>query len=274
MRRSNAVRRPSALVAGLVGLLMAGGVPGLTACGSGGPGQDAGAPPRPTGRGELAATVRTIPGTPSPAVRAALPDLALYGERDVIVPGRPAGSLLKATVRRVTDMKADTLYADMYATAHRSAPEPDVVDGSTLAVTVARSGAPGSRLHTYRLPLPDDELDAFRDRNDSSGWPADAFAGPNRPYRPARLAVFARPWPDASAATRPWPLGDPTTGTETPEGTCTILTGTRLTRAERLATEAGPGVVWTYAGRRLQLTLRPLLPHERGCGDLGAGPPL
>jgi hypothetical protein len=245
-------------VAGATALLLTAAA--LTACGS--TGEDDAAPARPTGRSDLAAAVRTIPGTPSPPVRAALPDLALYGDRSVIVPGRPAGSLLTATVRRVTDAKADALYADVHATAHTAPTEPDAVDGPSLALTVAD--------RTYQLPMSNDELSDFRERVDPSRWPANVFLGPARPYRASRLAVFARPWPDASTATRPWPLGNPSTGTETPEGTCTILTGARLTRAERLATEAGPGVVWTYAGTRLQLTLRPLLPHERGCGDLEA----
>ncbi|MBO1330130.1 hypothetical protein [Streptomyces sp. VRA16 Mangrove soil] len=248
------MRTSSALMAGAAALL-------LTACQSD---DGAAAPERPTGSGEPAVVVRTIPGTPSPAVLAALPEFTLYGDRSVVVPGPAEGSLLTATVRRVDDAKADRLYADAYETAHGPTPDTDAVDAGVLVATVAGPGQP----RTARLPLPDDDVKAFRERLDPQRWSPDAVVAAPRPYRPTRLAVFARPWTDDSTPSRAWTLGDPTQGTDTTEGTCAILTGTRRARAEHLAAAAGPGVVWTYRGARLQLTLRPLLPHERDCDDL------
>ncbi|MET9517343.1 hypothetical protein [Streptomyces sp. NPDC002994] len=228
--------------------------------------------PPSVGSTALLVGVRAIPGTPSPQTLRTLPRLSVYGDGRVVAPSGRRGALQTATIRRLSEARVRELYGDAYTTARSSAASPEVVDGGVLALTVAETRRTGTaRPASVELPLQADEIGDFYERTDPEKWPDKAFEGGPHPYTPASLAVFATPAEDADAAPVAWPYDDPgRTGTPTREGQCTVLAADPGRAAQRLARAATATTVWRApGGRTYHLDFRPLLPHERGCADLG-----
>lgn len=241
----------------------------VTACGSG----PSPAPKPPAaGEADVLVRVRAISGTPSPQVRRALPRLSLYGDGRAITPSGRTGALQTATVHRLTDERVREVYRDAYATARTAVETPDAVDGGVLELTVAaadHTGTSRAEPETTRLPLPADESTDFLARTDPARWPDGAFADAPRRYEPTVLAVFAMPADKPGAESAAWPYDDPgSTGTPTPEGTCTVLSPDRTRAVQRLARAATQETLWRAGGHTYRLDFRPLLPDEADCGDL------
>ncbi|MFD9632146.1 hypothetical protein [Streptomyces violascens] len=206
------------------------------------------------------------PGTP-------LPDYALYGDRKIYTPGPTTGALPGVRVQLLTVQAVERLYrralsagleqARTYGSPAPDAPGLIVTLGAAGGTPVTRVFKPdpaekGRRGDVARLAaLTPDQLP-----------PADRTGG-SVPYAYSRLAVTAGIWGSGKAPeARPWPLGPLGVGEQVNGGSCTVLTGEDLDRARTLLTSARPDALWTSGNSTFRLQFRPLLPGERGCGDL------
>lgn len=101
-------------------------------------------------------------------------------------------------------------------------------------------------------------------------------AGAPRTYAPAGVAVWVLgPAADATAApAATWPLGDlATVGTPTdwpaPSARCLVVAGNDLDAVAAAAAGASRSAPWRSENKLWQLAMRPLLPDEHACADVG-----
>ncbi|XRQ04214.1 hypothetical protein ACN3XK_47695 [Actinomadura welshii] len=102
---------------------------------------------------------------------------------------------------------------------------------------------------------------AFLKRLDPDGWSADDQAAPPRPYTPERTAVIAGEITGNGDA-RPWPLGPLGDGVRAAGGICTLAPSAKVPGTR-------PGDPWRSEGKTYSVRLRPLLPGESSCRDIG-----
>ncbi|WP_131737685.1 hypothetical protein [Actinomadura roseirufa] len=100
----------------------------------------------------------------------------------------------------------------------------------------------------------------FRERLDPRAWPAADLAAPGRPYAPARVAVLASE--GTGGTPRAWPLAPLGRGRPVPGGVCTLAASGRIPATS-------PDTTWRSQGKTYTVRLRPLLPGETACDDLG-----
>ena len=100
-------------------------------------------------------------------------------------------------------------------------------------------------------------------------------AGQVEPYVPAAVAAVATPWADpADELTHPelpWPGPElPGERVGGPLGVgCVVATGEDATAVLTAAAQANAATPWVSGDARWRVLLRPLLPDESGCADLG-----
>ncbi|GIG91242.1 hypothetical protein Pen02_61780 [Plantactinospora endophytica] len=100
-------------------------------------------------------------------------------------------------------------------------------------------------------------------------------AGQPQPYEAEAVAAVAIPWQAddnglAASAEIKWPGpalpgSPPASG---PDQGCVEVRGAEATALLDAATKANTRTPWTSDGKRWQVSLRPLLPDEKGCADL------
>jgi hypothetical protein len=101
----------------------------------------------------------------------------------------------------------------------------------------------------------------FLKKLDPSGWPASDQSAKPEPYTPEKTAVLA----GASAGTgtaKKWPLEPLGDGVRVAGSTCTLAPSKKVP-------DTKPGTAWRSEGETYSVRLRPLLPAESSCRDLG-----
>ncbi|MGY1886886.1 MULTISPECIES: hypothetical protein [unclassified Blastococcus] len=202
----------------------------------------------------------------------ALPNLQLYrlgdgGVRDLVERAVSAGVTETGDLGQppVADMTStrftlrtdgETVTREVYALGVGSDPRGEFDTGLTEEQAAARA----------RLA---ELADALRDPVTALG--ADRVSGPE-PYQPDAVAAVATPYVevDPAQAEQQWP-GPELPGEPIGPGiTCVTATGEEARAVLDAAAEANAATPWvTPDGSRWSLVLRPLLPHESGCADLG-----
>jgi hypothetical protein len=89
-------------------------------------------------------------------------------------------------------------------------------------------------------------------------------------FEPSRVALVIVAGSDATTDVRPWPLSRPATGMPGyPQRPCLIMDGGSVPDSLRTATTE---TRWTTDdGHPVALRVRPLLPYEHTCADIGQG---
>ncbi|MFA1540863.1 hypothetical protein [Actinomadura monticuli] len=101
----------------------------------------------------------------------------------------------------------------------------------------------------------------FLTRLDPAGWAASDQSARPRPYEPGTTAVLAGESAVTGAAEK-WPLEPLGDGDRVAGGICTLAPSGKVPAAE-------PGTAWRSGGKTYSVRLRPLLPGESSCKDLG-----
>jgi hypothetical protein len=114
-------------------------------------------------------------------------------------------------------------------------------------------------------------VDALSDLPRTLG--ADA-GGPPQPYRPVAVVGVAERWVQIGSQEQPeraWP--GPTLPGKPFEGaadvSCVLVAGDTVKAVLDLARDAPGGTPWRSGGQRWLMNVRPLLPDESSCADLG-----
>jgi hypothetical protein len=216
----------------------------------------------------LVLQIRQSTGKPGPGGAVNLPEVALYGDRRLIVPGERLGALQTALVYHLSAKRFEKIYRDAneagLATASTRAAT-DVVDGPTVQYTLV-TAAGQAVTETYGA-REDDALGEFRAGLDPGDWPESAFEAPPQRYAPAQLAVLARVAQPGTPPAGSWPFGS-LAGVRVPGAYCTELGPPNSEKAVRLSSAHDPRAAWSSDGTAYRIDLRPLLPHENGCQSL------
>lgn len=101
----------------------------------------------------------------------------------------------------------------------------------------------------------------FLRRLDPAGWPASDQSAKPKPYVSKTTAVLAGEMAGGGSAER-WPLEPLGDGVPVAGAVCTLAPSRKLP-------DTKPGSVWRSAGRTYSVRIRPLLPGESSCRDLG-----
>jgi hypothetical protein len=249
----------------------------------------------PSGANDLVMSIATGGGLVPPGyILTEMPDLALYGDGRVVVPGPiaeiyPGPLLPNLRVMRLTPAEIQKILA---AADQVGLLGPDarydatgITDlGTTVFTTV--EGGKVHRISAYALmkdaTADDPAVEAMRAKLmtfEGKVFGLSEFLGravdDTEAYEPAAMRVFvseatAADQPLPTAQTLAWPLAaDPmATGEATsfPDLVCVLLGGADLTSFVEVATTANAQTVWTYGTGRYSVRVRPLFPHESGCG--------
>ncbi|WP_448640702.1 hypothetical protein [Geodermatophilus sp. URMC 63] len=283
MRRSAA--RAAGRAAALV-LLLA-----VAACASGGaaPSGDAGAPssgpaPLPTG---LVLQVAETGGFTTPAELATrLPLVTVYGDGRVLTQGPriavwPAPALPNVQVQEVDRATVRDLVDRAVAagvTGTDDLGQPPLADATTTRFTLVTEDGTAVREVYALAETPDDALTA--EQREARGRLRDlldgltGLPGTTRPHVPQTVAAVVQPHtggdPELPQPDVAWP-GPELPGTPLGAGlTCVSATGQQAADVLAAAASANALTPWvTPDGGRWSIVLRPALPHESGCADLG-----
>ncbi|MEU8347530.1 hypothetical protein AB0C74_38020 [Spirillospora sp. NPDC048832] len=101
----------------------------------------------------------------------------------------------------------------------------------------------------------------FLKRLDPAGWPASDQAAKAARYRPAKTAVLAGETA-GTGTVQAWPLKPLGDGVPVAGAVCTLAPSAKVP-------DAKPGTAWRSGGRTYSVRLRPLLPGESSCRDVG-----
>jgi hypothetical protein len=233
----------------------------------------------PTGAGELVFRLVEVPGLMPPGESVRMPRLSLYGDGALVlgdVTPRPTSrQLTDAGIRQVVQAAADAGLTSR--TDYGTAQLPDagvavftVVTTTRVTTTVAAPAHDGEANTPQREAR--ERLRSFLDRlADLDSWLGNDIGEESRPYAYTRLAVLALPQEaDPGAPQQVWPLGDlATVGEPHSVGRCLVVSGAELDPVRAAAAGAAPNTRWRSGDRLFQVVLRPLLPDERTCQDLG-----
>ncbi|MEU5991008.1 hypothetical protein ABZ806_18705 [Spirillospora sp. NPDC047418] len=96
---------------------------------------------------------------------------------------------------------------------------------------------------------------------DPAGWPASDQSAEPKPYAPEKTAVLAGETAGSGAAEK-WPLGPLGDGVRVAGAVCTLAPPGKVP-------DTKPGTAWRSDGKTYSVRLRPLLPGESSCQDLG-----
>jgi hypothetical protein len=101
----------------------------------------------------------------------------------------------------------------------------------------------------------------FLKKLDPAAWPASDQSAKPKPYSPQKTAVLAGPT-TGSGSVKNWPLEKLGQGIQVGGAVCT-------TASSKKVPSTGPDVAWRSEGKTYSVRLRPLLPGESSCGDIG-----
>lgn len=270
----------------------------VTGC-AGGSGSDAATRPAPVsdGPGRLVLAVEHVGGFTTPEAQAALvPLVAVYGDGRVVAPGPqiqvyPPPALPPLQVWRL-DAEGVQTVVDRAVTAGVTGTgdlgSPPVADAPATRFTLVTDEGTSVREVEALFELPDGggltpEQQAVRGELQgllevlTSPEPLGA-TGPE-PYRATAVAAVVAPWtpPTDPALVQPEAVwsGPALPGEPLPGGlglSCVVARGAEADAVVAAAASATTLTPWVAGdGSRWALTLRPLLPHETGCADLGPG---
>jgi len=251
----------------------------------------------PTGADELVLRVDVGGGfVPVEYNLAAIPGLSVYGDGRMIVTG-PAIEIYPGPA--LPNLQAAQLSEDGLQAILRAARDaglmngdasydyPCVADLPTTTFTVVAEGR-RNQISAYALGSDDGtgtcegvdaaarkDLVTFQTRlGDLERLLPEGSIGPEQPYTPAEMRVFALPYrgqPDLPQEPVEWPIAGPLERfgrpTDTLEGArCGVVEGTDLSESLLpVAVTANQLTPWTSQGGEYSLILRPLLPDEHGC---------
>lgn len=228
-------------------------------------------PPQERENDVVVLRVRTLAGMPGLRV-APVPDYSLYGDGTVIRPGPQRGSLLTATVSRLSSAQSDRLYQ----TAHDVGLDRNerYVDTGTTDTTIVRTTLRSGRTEhrtdlvaAGSLPGPTEVAEFVTSLR--ARVPSDrANELPTRRLAAVATHAHADDGTPSAGPSREWPFTPPGRGTPLTGGTCVILTGDDAATAAEWATTSDVGTVWSSHGVQYRMTFRPLLPDETDCSAL------
>lgn len=223
------------------------------ACGTSAAGPRPSPPPDPTGHGLLLRT-RTTGGIGGLGGPGSLPDLSLYADGRAIA-GRPLTEyhLTPDALRRLISGVSKAGLG-----TPRTIDDPRISDALYTVVTFVTGGHP----RTSKIVQGGDRSGILR-RLDPATWPRSDLTADPAPYRPAKVAVLAVA---TQGPGRQWPLPSLSARIRVGTSGCTVYEGADAATATRLVR---PGTQWRDHGRTYRVTVRPLLPDESGCADLG-----
>lgn len=101
----------------------------------------------------------------------------------------------------------------------------------------------------------------FLRRLDPARWPASDQSAKPKPYTPEKTAVLAGEMTEGGGV-REWPLEPLGDGVRVAGAICTLAPSRKLP-------DTKPGAAWRSEGKTYSVRLRPLLPGESSCRDLG-----
>ncbi|SNS04620.1 hypothetical protein SAMN06893096_101542 [Geodermatophilus pulveris] len=274
----------------------------LAGCAAGGgAGGDGGAAARPApvadGPGRLVLAVEHVGGFTTPeALAARVPLVAVYGDGRVVAPGaqieiHPPPALPSLQQWRLDAeglQEAVDRAVAAGVTDDGDLGTPPLADVPATRFTLVTDQGTSVREVAALFELPDDagltpEQRAARGEllgllGELAAPEALGATGPE-PYAPDAVAAVVGPWtppaePELVQPDLPWP-GPALPGEPLPGGPALSCVTARGAEAEAvLAAAAGATTLTPWVagdGGRWALTLRPLLPHETGCADLGGG---
>jgi hypothetical protein len=215
--------------------------------------------------------IRQYPGLAPAASRLALPSFSLQADGTAILAAKDRGIVVSGTRRtlsaaQVTDLFQRAADADLFRSHEYRR---DVLDGSALVVQI--TSATGR--HETSVVAPSSDEGGDRGRVVKFAAAATKAGDAAGDFRPERVAVVIVADSDESADVRPWPLDTPATGMPGyPNRPCLIVDGTGVAPLLTAVRTATPATRWTTDDRhRVALRVRPLLPYEHTCADIGQG---
>ncbi|TDD84739.1 hypothetical protein [Actinomadura rubrisoli] len=186
-----------------------------------------------------------------------LPDFSLYSTGRAVTAspqpqGRPMEYRLKpaALQRLLAEARAAGL-----GRSHTSGSD-QVTDAFVLEFTMGQA-----RTRIIQPEAQSDPAVRFRKRLDPQGWSRADQAAPARPYSPAQVAVLAGE-STAGGKVKTWPLAPLGQGPQVAGGICTLAAGSKVPAVR-------PDVAWRSQGKTYSVHVRPLLPGESACRDIG-----
>ena len=270
--------------------------------GCAGSGGNAATRPTPVaaGPGRLVLEVEHVRGFTTPEAQAArVPLVAVHGDGPVVAPGAqievyPPPALPALQVWQLDAIGVQTVVDRAVAagvTGTGDLGTPPVADAPATRFTLVTDEGTTVREVEALFELPEDSgltLEQQAARGELSGL-LDVLTSPEplgatgpEPYEAEAVAAVVAPWtpPTDPALVQPevpWPgpalPGGPLPSGPLPGGpglSCVVARGTEADAVLAAAASATTLTPWVAGdGSRWTLTLRPLLPHETGCTDLG-----
>lgn len=183
-----------------------------------------------------------------------LPDFSLYSSGRALAASREGLTEYRLKPDALAALLADARRAGLDRS--RSVGSEEYADAFTITITMGRA-----RTTIIDPAPPSDPAVRFHKRLHPEAWPAEDLTAPPEPYRPALTAVLAGE-STQEGTPRPWPLRPLGEGDQAVGGICT------LAQTSRLPPHADKSL-WSSEGKTYSVRLRPLLPEERTCADLG-----
>ncbi len=219
----------------------------------------AAAPPIPTDRNALVLRLSEVPAMSSHVDAAAVPEFSLYGDGRVLRPGKRDGAMLTAEEIAIDPDEAEALYSAVHDAGFDQDAQysnPNIIDGSVIVLTLNS----GDRRYKTTAANPDQDDLRFGPLLDLRQR-FEEVSGQASPYRPSK--VFAVGFTSGSPSSAPaWPLRSFKQAERTNAGMCLLFDAAEVA-------EVSPRSTWSVDGVSYDVTLRPALPDERTCADLG-----
>jgi hypothetical protein len=220
-------------------------------------------PPR-TGTDPIV-VIRLYPGLAPAASRFALPSFALLADGTAILAADDRGIVVSGTRRtlsagQVTDLYDKAAGAGLFESRRYRR---DVLDGSRLVVQI--TSAKGRHETSVDNPSGDEGGDRGRVVDFAAAATRAGVAAGD--FKPDRVALVIVADSEATTDLRPWPTATPATKMPGyPQRPCLIIDGSGVLGVQ----SATPDTRWrTDDGHTVALRVRPLLPYEHSCADIG-----
>ncbi len=250
----------------------------------------------PTGADQLVLRVSTGGGfVPIELTLSQVPEFNLYGDGTVVTTGPqieiyPPPALPNLLQRKLTPEGVHGVLADAHEAglfANKEYVATNIMDAPGTTVTVSADDATFST-YVYPTGIEDPEgefaverakVAAFTQKlGDLESWLPEGSVGPEEPYEPTAMGVYAMPYragsdPELKQQPVDWPLAQPIRGFRPtdPEGPmCSVVEGSDLDKLLAAAISTNTETPWVSAGEEYRLVFRPLLPDEAGCGTRAA----
>ncbi|WP_125727786.1 hypothetical protein [Kibdelosporangium aridum] len=219
----------------------------------------ASAPPIPADRNALVLRLSEVPSMSSHVDSAAVPEFSLYGDGRVLRPGKRDGAMLTAEEIAIDPDQAEALYSAVHDAGFDQDAEysnPNIIDGSVIVLTLNSGG----RRYTTSAANPEEDDLRFGPLLDFRQRFAEV-SGQANPYLPSK--VFAVGFTSGSPSTAPaWPLRSFKQAERSNAGLCLLFDAAEVAAV-------APRSTWSVDGVSYDVVLRPALPDEKSCADLG-----